>query len=71
MTDSQNLGYEKYSLLGWSDGGITSMILAAAFPRHIEKMVIWGANAFVTEEDVEAYDRKCYNFFIYVADMKV
>lgn len=49
----QNLGYKKYSLLGWSDGGITAMLLAAGFPQHVEKMVIFGANAYVTKEETE------------------
>nr|XP_027207365.1 valacyclovir hydrolase-like [Penaeus vannamei] len=49
----KNLGYKKYSLLGWSDGGITAMLLAAGFPQHVEKMVIFGANAYVTKEETE------------------
>lgn len=52
----KNLGYEKYSVLGWSDGGITGMILAAAFPESVEKLVIWGANAYISEQDIEIYN---------------
>lgn len=47
------LGFDKYSVLGWSDGGITGMILTGDRPKHVAKLVIWGANAFVTQEDVD------------------
>lgn len=42
-------------MLGWSDGGITAMILAAKYPLHVKKCVIWGANAFVLREELEMY----------------
>ena len=51
-----SLGHSKYSILGWSDGGITAMILAAALPKSIHRMVVWGANATVTAKDIEMYD---------------
>nr|KAF6504050.1 biphenyl hydrolase like [Rousettus aegyptiacus] len=49
------LKFKKVSLLGWSDGGITALIAAAKHPSYIHKMVIWGANAYVTEEDEMIY----------------
>jgi len=51
------LGHSKYSLLGWSDGGITALILAAKYPQCINGMVVWGANATVTKEDIELYEK--------------
>lgn len=42
-------------MLGWSDGGITALIAAAKYPSYIRKMVIWGANAYVTDEDEMIY----------------
>ncbi len=42
-------------MLGWSDGGITGLILAAKHPHVVDKLVVWGANAFVLEEDIKAY----------------
>ncbi|XP_074524696.1 valacyclovir hydrolase [Halichoeres trimaculatus] len=50
------LGFSKFSLLGWSDGGITAMIAAAKFPDLINRMVVWGANAYVTQQDLELYE---------------
>ncbi|XP_013925848.1 PREDICTED: valacyclovir hydrolase [Thamnophis sirtalis] len=52
----QALTFQKFSLLGWSDGGITALIAAAKYPDLIRKMVVWGANATVTEEDVKIYN---------------
>jgi len=51
----KTLKFKKVSLLGWSDGGITSLIAAAKYPSFINKMVIWGANAYVTDEDEKIY----------------
>uniref|UniRef100_H3D449 Biphenyl hydrolase like n=1 Tax=Tetraodon nigroviridis TaxID=99883 RepID=H3D449_TETNG len=50
------LGFARFSLLGWSDGGITALIAAAKNPDKIRKMVVWGANAFVSQQDVQLYD---------------
>ncbi|XP_055451121.1 valacyclovir hydrolase [Psammomys obesus] len=49
------LQFKQISLLGWSDGGITALIAAAKYPSYIRKMVIWGANAYITEEDSRLY----------------
>ncbi|EDO49935.1 predicted protein, partial [Nematostella vectensis] len=47
------LGYSKYSLLGWSDGGIAAMILAYTNPKNVQSMVVWGSNSYITKEDLE------------------
>ena len=52
----KSTGHSKYSLLGWSDGGITAMILAAAHPQCVHRMVVWGANATVTADDIKLYE---------------
>lgn len=50
------LGFERYSLLGWSDGGITAMILAAKFPLAVHKLVVWGSNAYILPEELKIYE---------------
>lgn len=52
----QALGFRHFSLLGWSDGGITALIAAALNPALIRKLVVWGANAYVSEQDVKIYN---------------
>lgn len=50
------LGFSKFSLLGWSDGGISALIAAATYPNLIHKLVVWGANAFITQHDLDLYN---------------
>uniref|UniRef100_A0A8C5QCU2 AB hydrolase-1 domain-containing protein n=1 Tax=Leptobrachium leishanense TaxID=445787 RepID=A0A8C5QCU2_9ANUR len=52
----QALNFKRFSLLGWSDGGITALIAAARYPSLIHNLVVWGANAYVTEEDLKLYN---------------
>lgn len=46
------LGLKSVSVMGWSDGGITGMILAAQNTSLVKNLIIWGANAYVTEQDM-------------------
>jgi len=47
----EKLGFEKYSILGWSDGGMVGMIVAGMAPHVVNNLVVWGSNAFLTEKD--------------------
>ncbi|KAJ1165115.1 hypothetical protein NDU88_005544 [Pleurodeles waltl] len=50
------LKFKRFSLLGWSDGGITALIAAAKYPALVHKLVVWGANSYITEEDLKLYN---------------
>ncbi|KAG8571594.1 hypothetical protein GDO81_011713 [Engystomops pustulosus] len=52
----QALHFKRFSLLGWSDGGITALVAAGSYPLLINKLIVWGANAYVTEEDLALYN---------------
>lgn len=52
----QDLGFKSFSLLGWSDGGITALIAAALHPTVVRKLVVWGSNAHVSPEDLAIYN---------------
>lgn len=52
----KTLGYSKFSLVGWSDGGITSFILASAYPDSVRKMVVSGANAYIHPDEIKIYE---------------
>lgn len=43
---------DKVSLVGWSDGGITALVMAVFYPEIINKLVLWGCNAHITQHDV-------------------
>ena len=49
------LGVTKFSVLGWSDGAMSAIILASMFPESTITVVPWGANCFIGEEDVKVY----------------
>ena len=46
----RQIGYEKFNAVGWSDGGITGLVAASMHPDAIERLVVWGANAHVTDK---------------------
>ena len=48
---------EPVSLVGWSDGGITSLVMAVHYPEIINKLVLFGCNAYITEYDVSCIER--------------
>lgn len=43
--------------MGWSDGGITALIVASKAVDQVEKLIVWGGNAYVTEKDIELYEK--------------
>lgn len=47
------LGYDKYCLLGWSDGGITAIIHAALNPKGVQKLIALNAAAYFSQVDVD------------------
>ena len=49
------LDIPQYSVLGWSDGGITGLILASICLDNVQNLIIWGSNAYVTEKDIQMY----------------
>ncbi|XP_067652088.1 valacyclovir hydrolase-like [Haliotis asinina] len=49
------LGQKRFSVLGWSDGGITGLLIASQYPDLVQKLVVWGANAYITPEDMKMY----------------
>ena len=49
----KTLGYQQFSVLGWCDGGITAICLAAQFPDAIRNLVIWGSRTYLTKADVK------------------
>ncbi|XP_078055106.1 valacyclovir hydrolase [Mustelus asterias] len=52
----QALNFRRFSLAGWSDGGISALIAASKYPNLIRKLVVWGANAYLTQEDIKLYN---------------
>nr|CAB3226094.1 valacyclovir hydrolase-like [Phallusia mammillata] len=49
------LGFKQYSVVGWSDGGNSACILAANCPERVNKLVVWGSNAYFSKEELNLY----------------
>lgn len=52
----KTLNISKFNVLGWSDGGITGLILAGKYPENVDKLIVFGSNAYVIEEELKIYD---------------
>jgi len=50
------LGHTRYAVMGWSDGAISSVFLAAAHASNVERLIMFGGNAYMTKEDIDAFE---------------
>ena len=50
------LGFKQFTVFGSSDGAMVAMILASLYPDSVHKLVVWGGNAYLGEEDAKIYD---------------
>jgi len=53
----ESLGYSKYNVIGWSDGANAATLLAARRPDAVQKLVIFGGNAWVEQQDIDLYEQ--------------
>ncbi len=49
------LGHHRFIVFGWSDGANAGAIMAAKAPERIRKLVVWGGNAYLTAEEITAF----------------
>ena len=52
----ETLGSSTYAVGGWSDGAIASLLLTLTYPQRVTRLAVWGGNAYVTQEDIDAYE---------------
>jgi len=53
----QALDVDRYSMLGWCNGGCTALIAASRVADRVDKLVVWSCNAYVTDRDLENYEK--------------
>ena len=53
----QALSFKKFSILGWCNGGISAILLAALYPESVQRLIIWGSNAYVMKYDIEPFEK--------------
>lgn len=46
----------QYNILGWSDGGITGLIIAGKYAANVEKLLIFGSNSYIIQDELKIYD---------------
>lgn len=52
------LGFDGgFSAVGWSDGGITALVLAGRYPAAVRKLVVFGSNAYISQADIDMIDK--------------
>jgi len=51
------IGCNSYAVGGWSDGAIIALLLTLQQPQQVAKLIIWGGNAYLSPEDIEAYEK--------------
>jgi valacyclovir hydrolase len=49
------LGHEQFSVMGWSDGANVAVLMAIQEPSRVQRLVLWGGNSFLTEEEIQAF----------------
>jgi len=52
----QTLGVDKYSMLGWCNGGSTAIIAASKVADRVDKLVVWSCSAYVTGNVLEVLE---------------
>ncbi|EDV22952.1 uncharacterized protein TRIADDRAFT_28160 [Trichoplax adhaerens] len=53
----KELGFEKYSVLGFCDGGVSAMILAAKYPASVKKLILLSTRSYYTKEELAMISR--------------
>jgi len=50
------LGHERYAVMGWSDGAMAAVKLAATQAAAVDRLIIFGGNAYLTKDDIDAFE---------------
>ena len=50
------LGHERFSIIGWSDGGNVAVIMAAGQPERVAKLVVFGGQSYLTAGEISAFN---------------
>lgn len=56
LTLMQQLEINKFDVLGWSDGGITGLVLAGFHSFNVRRLVVWGSNAYIHPDELKIYE---------------
>jgi valacyclovir hydrolase len=51
------LGFKSFCVAGWSDGANAAVLMAITNPKCISKLVVWGGSSYISDEDVECFEK--------------
>ncbi|XP_013102478.1 valacyclovir hydrolase isoform X4 [Stomoxys calcitrans] len=51
----RNLGRPKFSMVAWSSGAMTAIIAASRHQQNVDKIVMWGGSAYLTQREIKSY----------------
>jgi len=51
----QELGFSKFSAMGWCIGGISAMFLAANYPDQVTKLVVWNTFCYISQYELDTF----------------
>ena len=51
------LGFSSFAIAGWSDGANAGVLAALTYPERVERLIIWGGNAYLSSEDMAALEK--------------
>ncbi|XP_076173696.1 serine hydrolase BPHL-like [Ptiloglossa arizonensis] len=54
----KKLGHEKFSMVGWSAGGATALIVAGMYPENVRRLVSVAANSYITPQEMEKFQQR-------------
>ncbi|CAG7732082.1 unnamed protein product [Allacma fusca] len=54
----ETLGYKRFSVVGWSQGGSFAVILANNYPERVISLAIWGTFAYCTKK-LQTFHQVC------------
>jgi valacyclovir hydrolase len=50
------LGHQRFSIIGWSDGGNVAVIMATERPERVASLVVFGGQSLLTAEEITAFN---------------
>jgi valacyclovir hydrolase len=49
------LGYDRFGVLGWSDGANSGTMMAIGYPELVDRLVVWGGNSFLSSVELHTF----------------
>jgi valacyclovir hydrolase len=51
----KTLGYDRFGVLGWSDGANSGTMMAIRYPELVDRLVVWSGNSFLSSKELHTF----------------